>query len=102
MQHKVITYNKERDDRVSLNAYNSKGTNKRNLKLMKSLLSRAIAGELTERQRYCLVEYYLNGKKMVDIADSLGLNPSTVSRHISRASIRLKSIAGYFDGSEYY
>lgn len=30
---------------------------------MKKILSMAVLNELTERQRICIVDYYLNGKK---------------------------------------
>ena len=64
---------------------------------MKRLLIRAIKHELTDRQRECLTMYYLDGMKMKDIARSLGLSNSTVSRHISSASRKLRRIAEYYE-----
>ena len=64
---------------------------------MKRILSRAIRHELTDRQRDCLVMYYLDGMKMKDIARSLCLSKSTVSRHISAATLKLRKVAGYYE-----
>lgn len=64
---------------------------------MKRILLRAIRHELTDRQRECLTLYYLEGMKMKDIARSLCLSPSTVSRHISSATYKLRRIAGYYE-----
>ena len=35
---------------------------------MKKILSKAILSELTDRQRVCVVEHYLNNRKEKDIA----------------------------------
>lgn len=64
---------------------------------MKRVLMRAIKHELTDRQRDCLTMYYLDGVKMKDIARSLGLSTSTVSRHISSATAKLRRIARYYE-----
>lgn len=78
-------------------AYQSSGeTNIRDKSRMKAILLRAIRNELTDNQRTCLVEYYINGKKMKDIAQMLSLNPSTVTRHIRRACEKLRHIAEYY------
>lgn len=71
-------------------------TNRTQLAGMKQLLSRAMDTELTEKQRYCMQSYFLEGKKMYEIASELGVNPSTVTRHIKRAKNRLKRIARYY------
>ncbi len=63
---------------------------------MKKILQNAIANELTDKQRYCICEYYLNGRNMKDIADDLCVNPSTVTRHIQGAKRRLKRVAKYY------
>ncbi len=76
--------------------FRSGDTNKEEIGRMRRILSRAIASELTEPQRYCLTEYYLSGRKMKDIASQLGVNPSTVTRHISKAKEKLQRIAAYY------
>ena len=63
---------------------------------MKKILSMAVLNELTERQRICIVDYYLNGKKEKEIAKELGVNSSTVSRHIMKARDKLRHIASYY------
>lgn len=73
------------------------GDNRAELERMKRILSRAIRYELTDRQRRCLTMYYLDRMKMQDIARSLCLSPSTVSRHIAAASKKLRRIAAYYE-----
>ena len=55
-------------------------TNENSRDKMKKILSMAVLNELTERQRICIVDYYLNGKKEKEIAKELGVNSSTVSQ----------------------
>lgn len=71
-------------------------SNGSDLKRMRTILLKAIASELTFPQRYCLTEYYLSERKMKDIAKELGVNPSTVTRHISKAKEKLRRIAAYY------
>lgn len=63
---------------------------------MRKIISKAIEQELTEKERFCFIEYYLHSKKMKDIALALSVHPSTVTRHIQRATIKLKRIASYY------
>lgn len=71
-------------------------TNEESRNKMKKILYSALQSELTDRQRTCLIEHYLNGKKEKDIALEQNLNPSTVSRHITKAKEKLKHIASYY------
>ena len=71
-------------------------TNENSRDKMKKILSMAVLNELTERQRICIVDYYLNGKKEKEIAKELGVNSSTVSRHIMKARDKLRHIASYY------
>ena len=71
-------------------------TNENSRDKMKKILSMAVLNELTERQRICIVDYYLNGKKAKEIAKELGVNSSTVSRHIMKARDKLRHIASYY------
>ena len=52
-------------------------------------LRRARELELTKRQQEVLTLYYDQGMKMAEIARTLGVNRSTVSRAIKRARERL-------------
>ena len=84
-------------DRLSYLAYTSSGsTNVQEKSRMKQVLFRAIRNELSEKQRLCLMEYYINGRKKKEIAAILSLNPSTVTRHIRRAEEKLRHIASYY------
>ncbi len=75
---------------------NNQEDNSKDRKQMLRILKKAMASELTDRQRLCLEEYFLRGRKMKDIAKSLNLSPSTVTRHIRRATEKLRHIAEYY------
>lgn len=51
--------------------------------------------ELTPRQRKVLELHYEQGMSGVEIAEELGINPSTVSRTLSRARERLRRYLQY-------
>lgn len=44
-----------------------------------------IKNNLTDRQRDCLILKYYNKLSCTQIAEKLGISPSTVSRHIKKA-----------------
>ncbi len=77
-------------------SYVSGGCNTSDRSRMLSIIKKAISTELTELQRLCIEEHYLKGRKMKDIAASLSVNPSTVTRHIRRAKDKLRHIASYY------
>lgn len=84
-------------EKVFYNAYLSSSTSNHNERTkMKKMLLKAIDHELTDLQRYCLVEHYFNGKKQKEIAEELGVNSSTISRHVTCAKEKLKRIAQYY------
>lgn len=70
--------------------------NKSEIEKMKKHIKKAVGMELTERQRYCITEYYIKSRKMVDISKDIGVSPSVVSRHISRGITKLKKTLPYF------
>lgn len=82
---------------VSFYLYNQGSDNRSERERMKRILNRAIRHELTDRQRDCVVKYYLEGMKMTEIARSLDLSKSTVSRHISAATRKLRNVASYYE-----
>ena len=51
--------------------------------------------ELTDRQRYCIIEHLMYGRKQKDIAREMDLSESTVSRHIAAGKKKLQRAAGY-------
>lgn len=74
----------------------SSSTNSGMREKMKVIIGKAIINELTDIQRRCITDYYFNGKKEKEIAKELGLNISTVSRHISAARKKIRHIASYY------
>jgi len=98
MPRNFIPADKFAFDRASLLAYHSASSSEDKSKKQKmlSIAMKAMDKELTETQRFCIVEHYINGRKMKDIAASLSVNPSTVTRHIQRAKRKLQNIASYY------
>lgn len=64
--------------------------NREEIKRMKIYISKAIKHELTQKQRYCLCEYYLHQRTMTDIANELSISQPAVTKHIKRAVEKLK------------
>ena len=56
---------------------------------------RVIQEELTELQRYVILAYYFQEKKIPQIARERGVHKSTVSRTLHRAEQRLKRCLKY-------
>ncbi len=97
MKTELIHFTMKNTNKIMYNSNqqnNSSNTESRSQ--MKKILSKAIFDELTDRQRTCVTDYYVGGKKVKEIANELGLNPSTVSRHISVARKKLRHIASYY------
>ena len=59
-------------------------------------LRRAREQELTPRQRQMLELHYDQRLSVTEIAKELGVNSSTVSRHIMKARDKLRHIASYY------
>lgn len=97
MKTKIIHFTNENTSKILFSSFKPNGTtNSESRKRMKEIISKAIVTELTDMQRICLTEHYLNAKKQKEIAFELGLNASTVSRHISSARRKLQNIASYY------
>lgn len=58
-------------------------------------VNRIIAEELTHRQAELIGLYYAEQLSMTEIADRLGISPSTVSRTIKRGRVRIKKYFKY-------
>lgn len=63
-------------------------------RMMRSIRT-IVEGDLTERQRSCVMLYYFGGLTVQQAADELGLNKSTVSRHLAAARKRISRMLGY-------
>ncbi|MDO5124657.1 MAG: sigma factor-like helix-turn-helix DNA-binding protein [Eubacteriales bacterium] len=83
-------------DKAAYDTYRHGSDNSEDIVRMKRMVLKAVNRELTALQRFCLVNYYLYKVPMKDIAKELSVNPSTVSRHIKRATEKLKHIADYY------
>ncbi|MBR2724512.1 MAG: sigma-70 family RNA polymerase sigma factor [Ruminococcus sp.] len=97
MPRNIVSGDEGAFDRASMLAYFNvaQSSNERRKKML-SILKKALEEELTDTQRFCITEYYLRDRKMKDIAESLSVNPSTVTRHIKRAKQKLQHIASYY------
>ena len=62
---------------------------------MEKIISTAIEHELTKRQKDCLHYYYFVGMRVEDIAQMMGLRPTTVYKHLRLAKKALKKCAVY-------
>ena len=69
--------------------WDNANTNSELLTRLRQNLRRARQQELTPRQQQVLTLYYDQGMNMTQIAQTLGVNCSTVSRTIRRAKQRL-------------
>ena len=97
MKTKIFHFTETNTNNIFFSNFTDNGTtNSDSRRKMKEIISKAIVTELTDMQRLCLTEHYFNDKKQKEIADELGLNASTVSRHISKACKKLKNIASYY------
>ena len=71
-------------------------TNRRQLEEYRRFLHRAIATELTQRQRQILCLYYFDRLSMPQIAQQLGIHKSSVSRTIRTALDRLTQLSAVY------
>ena len=95
MRHSILSINELNKNIVDFSTYEGSDTNIRDIKKMKQILCKALKSELTERQRQCVTMYYYDDMKMKEIASTLSLSPSTVTRHIKAAQRKLKNVAKY-------
>ena len=86
-------------DKVAFGAYKAErlGDNSRSLEKMRQYMYSVIRTELTEQQRKCIMLLITEGKKQKEIAAELGLNQSTVSRHLAAARKKLLRSAKLLD-----
>lgn len=96
MRHRQVHFSEKNEMLFAYDDFAEVHTNDDKRKEMKALLRRAIMRELTEKQRYCLIENTYKGRSMREIAEELGVNPSTVTRHIQNAKKRISKVAWYY------
>lgn len=83
-------------DALVYDNYQGAGSNKTELRRKLDIVYKAMKNELTEKEFDALKGYYIYGKKMKDIAEERGVNPSTVTRQIKRAKAKIIHIAEYY------
>lgn len=96
MRHRLISITEKNENLITYSDFSSDSTNDKDIFKMKKILHKAIKDELTDKQRYCVCQYYLQGRSMKSIASELHVNPSTVTRHIQSAKRRLRNVAKYY------
>ncbi len=64
-------------------------SNSRQIAALKQTLRCALDEILTPRQQNCIKLYYIEGRNMAEIGKELGIDESTVSRHIKAAKRKL-------------
>ena len=98
MAKNKITYSKFTETLGVIIKYNKNNacTNQKKYKKILKVLPKAIEGELTDRQKECLVLKYYDNLSLNQIALALDIDRSTVSRHIKKARSRLYKILTYY------
>ncbi len=69
--------------------------NSRQMRRMSSAVRLAINCELTNRQQTCITLYYFERESIPVIARKLGINKSTVSRHLTKGRNTIKKVVSY-------
>lgn len=98
MQKKTLNMDEFTESLFSFNQYskNSFGDKNRNREKMIKSLKNVIEGELTDRQKTCILMYYGNNMKMKSISETLGVSVPCVSKHIKKAKKRLTKTMKYY------
>lgn len=98
MSNRKLPLNEFTESLAGMIEYNQKVqmTNEKEYKRLLNILSKVVAGELTSRQRECVVMRYYKNLTVTQIAGELGVGKSTISRHISKAKKRLYKILNYY------
>lgn len=79
----------------ALQDFLSGGDNRIQMRRLRRILPAAIEGELTEKQRYYLIQHYFEGLSTSEIAAHCHVNRVTVYRHIQKAKMRLQKALQY-------
>lgn len=73
----------------------SSGDNAREIERVKGYLLKAMDEELTDRQKEIVNMFFFDGKSLTEISNILGVNKSTVSRHLTRSKEKLRSALSF-------
>lgn len=90
MRSERIYLDEENSDIIAFSLSDHGHDNHARLDMLKRAMMNAVKSELTDRQRDCIIMYYFQNMKMKDIAATLCLSKSTVTRHIQSAKRKLR------------
>jgi RNA polymerase sigma factor (sigma-70 family) len=94
---KKIRFDKFHEEIFCSSKYNfEKYNSDEEQKKILELLQKIVKNELTNRQRLCLNLYFSNMLNTVQISYRLGIYPSTVCRHLSKAKKRIQKLMRYY------
>ena len=97
MKMNLQHFNSINENYYQFSAFGQRGaTNAHDIEKMKRFVANAIKNDLTPLQQFCVTEHCINGRKQKDIAEQLKLSRSTVSRHISAGTKKLRIAAEYY------
>lgn len=96
MPHKAIACRDTVFDAFVYESYRAAGTNRAELNRRLELVYKIMKNELTDNEFAVLKEYYIDGRKMKEIAALRGVNPSTITRQIKNARNKVINIAKYY------
>lgn len=101
MRKKVLSMSCELDSYISINKYQSKGTNSNKLNEYKYELRKIIYNELTERQCTCFCQHYYQNQSVKEISNTLGISEATVYKHLRKAMKMIKKFVTIY-GDVYF
>ncbi len=98
MGNKSLHLDEFTESLISLSKYRKSNFCERdfNYKKMIKSLKNIIQGELTPKQRMCVLLYYGEKMTMKEISIKLGICISSVSRHIKKGKQRIKKTMEYY------
>lgn len=92
---KNLSLNQIRFEKAVFDSYDSVTENTKQRENVKKALGRIIQKELTPRQRQIVIMCCCEDRSVSDTANELGLNKSTVSRHLNRAKEKIERTLSY-------
>ncbi len=97
MKTNKIHFTKENERYLLYNERFSGNDNNEKRKRMKLYLLNVMESDLTPMQKFCISEHIMKGRAQKEIARQLGLNNSTICRHIAAGKKKLKKAAEFLD-----
>lgn len=95
MRHKIVSLDTQMNLIGTIGIEPDSEDNKKDRQKMRELMKKTMIYYLTPRQQQCVTMYYFESKTVVQIGKELGLDKSTVSRHIKAAMKKLKKLNAF-------